>query len=88
MFFFLYFAKTRRYNILLLFNFLWQRRKDVCLLKLLCVFGSLGLAIELHSLLLLLLLFLLLLLLLLLIIIRWPLPLVKPLTKGPNMPLN
>jgi len=38
----------------LLFNFLWQRRKEVCLLKLLCVFGSLGLAIELHSLLLLL----------------------------------
>merc|ERR1712181_48602 len=67
-----------------------KAKVKVCLVKLLCVFGSPCLAIELNSLLILLLplLFLLFFLLLVFLLLRWSLPLFKPLAQGPDMPLN
>ena len=71
-------------------------RGKVCLRKLLCVFGSLRLAIELHSPLLLNLLLVLLVLLSLLLVLlvlplrllRWSFPLVEVFSQRPNMPLD
>ena len=65
-------------------------RGKVCLRKLLCVFGSLRLAIELHSPLLLNLLLNLLLVLLVLPLrlLRWSFPLVEFFSQRPNMPLD
>ena len=68
-------------------------RGKVCLRKLLCVFGSLRLAIELHSPLLLNLLLNLLLVLLVLLVLplrllRWSFPLVEVFSQRPNMPLD
>ena len=65
-------------------------RGKVCLRKLLCVFGSLRLAIELHSPLLLnlLLIVLLVLLVLPLRLLRWSFPLVEVFSQRPNMPLD
>merc|ERR1712192_164209 len=66
-----------------------EARVKFCLVKLLCVFGRPCLAIELNSLLLPLLFFLFFLLLnLRFSLLRWSLPLVKPLTQRPDMPLD